>query len=73
MSLGYAIFKQENGWAAVRLAKQAATRGPRVACKRAQDRYALFDSAKGQSLDELFLGEPSKHHDRSHREQRCGG
>jgi hypothetical protein len=34
---------------------------------------SLLHCAKGQSLDELFLGEPSEHHDRSHREERCGG
>lgn len=34
---------------------------------------ALLHCAEGQSLDELFLGEPSEHHDRSHRKERCGG
>jgi hypothetical protein len=38
-----------------------------------RNRQPLLHCAKGQSLNELFLSEPSEHHDWSHRQERCGG
>jgi hypothetical protein len=55
------------GATGVQLVGQSAATGDNLASS------ALLHCAKSQSLDELFLGEPSEHHDRSHRKERCGG